>query len=725
MPNLMPMGSHWGGSSRLSAKSYNTSSSLCEYVVLRDRSIDQTTMIVSYRSKANAKCQQRSVKWEDLTPATPMLPLSISVPLRRRSSSSFDTMSSESMTQNVWQLCFDFLDLPSLQQCSLVCKEMYEVAKLPYLWLTAYCRDYRNNQRLSRKFMLLSYTNLIKMNMLRNQCDLKLSTRSRTTVLPDQKIHILNNSMLRSFLRGAVDSVRSYKALPVLSSASALGIQVSYYEVTQIKGCASVGIASVHDKPSMNAYGFGMDDHVGWKGISFGYHSHDGTFVAHNGEANYGGVRSSFGPGFGKDNESNPDGSTVGCGFNHATRELFFTLNGRMIGAPPVLIPMENVRYAAAIALHSFNDSCVLNLGAAAFSFDIEEYCLSLAIFVMYAAIVTKEDTNRRIKSLSSIVNIPIKQKKQTKSQRRAARAKAEAVPIKVVQWVEECLDDIIWQLIFECLDLPSLLHARLTCQLFKLNAENPRLWSAFYAQQWLRGNSLSSFYNVCTWQQLYTMNRSRHRLRVPLSTRAKATECPLTHSVEVLNNSMLRSFERGTIDSIRSTAPLPCLSCSNAFNITAVYFEVEVSSHHYVSIGFVSLNDPRAYGFGSDAHVGWLPFSYGYHTQGTGLVYHDGSSMVEAPGAFTSWECRNRPKTSVYNLSDNYDVIGCGYVNDTVFFTLNGILLGHVPCSLPGDMNFAGAVSIHALDASVVINWGTLAFEFDVENYITQWLQL
>ncbi|KDO26280.1 hypothetical protein SPRG_08355 [Saprolegnia parasitica CBS 223.65] len=378
MPSMLtPMAPHWGAGSSLSARSSNaSSSSLRTFLVLKDPSTaDASTMYVSYKSQA---CQ-RAVTWADLSPVDPLLPLSIHVPLRRRTSSSFDTMSSESMAQNVWQLSFDFLDLESLTQCSLVCKEMHEVAQSPYLWLSAYCRRWRHNNRLSRKFMLLSYKNLVAMNALRASIDPKLSTRGRTALQPDLTVHVLNNSMLRSFQRGAVDSIRSYNALPVLSVAKALSLDVSYFEVGQIKGCASVGIASVYDKPSMNAYGFGMDDHVGWKGISFGYHSHDGGFVAHNGEVSYGGVRSSFGPGFGKDNETSPDGSVVGCGFNRKTREIFFTLNGRMIGAPPVLIPTENIQYAAAVALHSFNDACVLNLGGAPFRFDIEEYCLSLA----------------------------------------------------------------------------------------------------------------------------------------------------------------------------------------------------------------------------------------------------------------------------------------------------------------------------------------------------------
>ncbi|OQR86208.1 hypothetical protein ACHHYP_10830 [Achlya hypogyna] len=377
MPGMLtaqPMAPHWGAGSSPSATT-NASSGLCTYVVLKD----QSTMYVSYSSKTSVKCQQRSVTWDDLAPAGPLLPLSISVPLRRRSNSSFDTMSSDSMAQNVWQLCFDFLDLESLKHCSLVSKEMFEVAKSPYLWLSAYCRNWRSNARLSRKFMLLSYKNLVALNVLRERVDLKLSTRGRTTLLPDRTVHVLNNSMLRSFQRGAVDSVRSYSALPTLSVAKALNIDVCYFEVAQIKGCASVGIASVYEKPAMNSYGFGMDDHVGWKGVSFGYHSHDGGFVAHNGEASYGGVRTSFGPGFGKDNEANPDGSVVGCGFNRATREIFFTLNGRMVGAPPVLIPTDGVHYAAAVSLHSFNDACVLNLGGAPFRFDIDEYCLSLA----------------------------------------------------------------------------------------------------------------------------------------------------------------------------------------------------------------------------------------------------------------------------------------------------------------------------------------------------------
>ena len=56
-------------------------------------------------------------------------------------------------------------------------------------------------------------------------------------------------------------------------------------------------------------------------------------------------------------------------------RQVFFTLNGAMIGvAPTSVLPGD---YAAAVSLHAFGDRAVLNAGAAPFVFDIEAFCAS------------------------------------------------------------------------------------------------------------------------------------------------------------------------------------------------------------------------------------------------------------------------------------------------------------------------------------------------------------
>ncbi|OQR86196.1 hypothetical protein ACHHYP_10831 [Achlya hypogyna] len=325
----------------------------------------------------------------------------------------------------------------------------------------------------------------------------------------------------------------------------------------------------------------------------------------------------------------------------------------------------------------------------------------------MWAAALGREADRRPAASLSTIMNIPIKGKKQTKSQRRAAKAQAAAVPApRLIQWVEECLAENVWQLVFEYLDLASLLQARLVCSHFRTMGESPLLWMALHKREWQ--HALPWTYAQRSWRELRALGLARRALRVPVSTRAKTTLDDATHTLSLLNNSMLRNFDHGTVDSMRSRDPLP--PCPLLPAAGATYFEVTTTS--YVSVGMVALLDPRAYGFGSAAHVGWEPYSVGYHSHGPGLVYHDGRSPVEAPGAFAAWRDR-RPAAR--------DVVGCGYLPAlaSVFFTLNGALLGHAPAVLPADLQLAGAVSIHGLHDEVEINWGTRPFEFSVEAHV------
>ncbi|EQC37552.1 hypothetical protein SDRG_05151 [Saprolegnia diclina VS20] len=323
----------------------------------------------------------------------------------------------------------------------------------------------------------------------------------------------------------------------------------------------------------------------------------------------------------------------------------------------------------------------------------------------MYATVASRD--RQPASRPAMIMNIPIKGKKQTKSQRKAAaKAQTEAAP-QIVQWVEELLDDHVWQLVFGCMDVASLLQARLVCRYFRVVAESPTMWMAAHARTW--GHGLPRSYTAFTWRDIRGLHGRRKALRVPVSTRAKTTLDPTTYSLTVLNNSMLRSFDRGTVDSVRSSGPLPPLPVLGQDGAT--YFEVHTTT--YVSIGMVSLRDLRAYGFGSDAHVGWQPHSVGYHTHGPGLVYHDGNDMVESPGAFAHWSDR-------LFSAEAGDIVGVGYVPSlaTVFFTLNGVHLGRAPCVLEGD-GVAGAVSIHALDAHVSINWGAQPFAFAIEAYL------
>ncbi|KAH9123877.1 hypothetical protein LEN26_009815 [Aphanomyces euteiches] len=315
--------------------------------------------------------------------------------------------------------------------------------------------------------------------------------------------------------------------------------------------------------------------------------------------------------------------------------------------------------------------------------------------------------------SLGSIAALPIKGKKQTKSQRKAAAAAAkQPPPPRVIQWVEECLDEHVWELIFEHLDVRSLCHSKLVCRHFRRLGEMPLPWMHLHAAEWCgRHHPLPYAYRQCTWTQLWTMQRERHAISVPLSTRAEVNQSPDGRSIEIVNNSMLRSLQFGAVESIRSKAPLPPGPSSVALGRRVSYFEVECKT--YISVGFVHLSDTpsakRAYGFGSDAHVGWHPLSFGLHTNSRSLVFHTGED------AFTTsvedgW-------TEVF--PGESETLGCGYDEDSsrVFFTRNGRFLAEL--EVPRGNQYAAAISINDLYASVRVNWGQLPFVFALETHI------
>ncbi|DAZ99400.1 TPA: hypothetical protein N0F65_005302 [Lagenidium giganteum] len=301
-------------------------------------------------------------------------------PRKRQLKRSASSTGTDVLEVQAWELCFEFLTLDEIQQATLVCSEWREIVTTSRLLLLGiYCRKWRPSMAsIPSTYMDLSYPQLVTLNAKRRETmDFALSTRSGVTRHADGKYEVVNNSMLRSFARGSIDSVRGTKPLPVLSCAEALRMRVGYFEVT-LKGCGSVGVVSLSDEASKTAYGFGSEEHIGWKGISFGYHGNDGDFVYNDGSAPYGGEWQPFGPSWGNVNAATDEDAAafiVGCGVNMLSNQLFFTLNGQLVGNAPVALPEGE--YTAAVALHAFGDSAILNMGTVPFAFDIEGFCAS------------------------------------------------------------------------------------------------------------------------------------------------------------------------------------------------------------------------------------------------------------------------------------------------------------------------------------------------------------
>jgi hypothetical protein len=273
-------------------------------------------------------------------------------------------------------LCFEYLTLPELQEVAEVCVEFRDiVTNSGMLWLNLYSNKWRQNQPFLRDYMGLKYHDYLRLCMNRKEdMEYPLSTRSAVKRLEDGTYEIVNNSMLRSFARGSIDSIRGTNALPSLSCAHAVGADVSYFEVA-LKGCGSVGIASLSDETFKTSYGFGSEEHLGWKGISYGYHGNDGDFVYNDGTNAYGGAWTPYGPSWGGiDAQEDKDATvyTVGCGFSSTLSKIFFTLNGKFIDVAPVDLLKGD--YTAAISLHAFGDAARLNVGTVPFLFDVERY---------------------------------------------------------------------------------------------------------------------------------------------------------------------------------------------------------------------------------------------------------------------------------------------------------------------------------------------------------------
>ncbi|CEG47942.1 SPRY domain-containing proteins [Plasmopara halstedii] len=331
----------------------------------------------SYAAVAKRNNQFVNIRWSDLQRAqstTEVKKLLAALSIKRHI-----TRDGEALELAALELCFEFLTFDELQRTAQVCTALHNIITTSKILLTGlYSRTWRN-EMLPRVYIALPYRDQLQLCTARRSDTIyELSTRGAVSVLSNGNCCVLNNSMLRNFDKGAVDSIRGTKRLPDLACARALHKSIMYFEAS-LKGCGSVGLVSISDVATRNAYGFGSGEHVGWKGISYAYHGNDGDFVFNDGTKPYGGEWRAFGPSWGRvltrPDYKNKDMCTVGCGLDANNRQIFFTLNGEMVGMAPVMaLPGD---YAAAVSLHAFGDQAVLNAGAAPFVFDIEAFCAS------------------------------------------------------------------------------------------------------------------------------------------------------------------------------------------------------------------------------------------------------------------------------------------------------------------------------------------------------------
>ncbi len=124
-----------------------------------------------------------------------------------------------------------------------------------------------------------------------------------------------------------------------------------YFEITVkdrgLKGYIGIGFTDEHFRNSRQP---------GWEPNSYGYHGDDGKLYHGQGKGHV------FGPTF-------TTGDTVGAGINYASQEIFFTKNGKMVGAT-----FKDVKTALypTIGLHSPNEKVEVNFGQRQFVYDVE-----------------------------------------------------------------------------------------------------------------------------------------------------------------------------------------------------------------------------------------------------------------------------------------------------------------------------------------------------------------
>ncbi|CAI2163034.1 10098_t:CDS:2 [Funneliformis geosporum] len=138
-----------------------------------------------------------------------------------------------------------------------------------------------------------------------------------------------------------------------------------------------------------------------------------------------------------------------------------------------------------------------------------------------------------------------------------------------------------------------------------------------------------------------------------------------------------------------RANNPIPS-------DIGIYYYEIEIideGEKKNIGIGF---SEPNA---SLNRLPGWDWNSYGYHGD-DGNRFWCGRGIRYGP------------------LFSKGDVVGCGinYLNQSAFYTINGIHLGTAFMSLKGE--YYPMVGMRSIDERILVNFGSKPFLFDINNY-------
>mmetsp|Transcript_17522 Transcript_17522/g.26089 ORF Transcript_17522/g.26089 Transcript_17522/m.26089 type:complete len:313 (-) Transcript_17522:111-1049(-) len=266
---------------------------------------------------------------------------------------------------DLWQITFSFLPLSNMCNVFTVCQEWFRIGEDAMdFWQMLYRTRFQNKAHVPLD-LPQSVQGWKAWCAHRVGLNMEYSTRTKMWKRNTGNVAFLHDQQVSSFTADNIVSIRGEDNLPEYN-----GTGWHYFEAT-IWGQASVGIVSLQTEDHRRAYGYNSRAHVGWCGVSYGYHADDGMLYSNISGSRYAYSDISYGPEWG--NERN--GTVVGCGYNLQTSSLFFTLNGASLGYLPKPVAIVQQPYTAGISLHALGSRAEVNVGREPFTFDFDLFC--------------------------------------------------------------------------------------------------------------------------------------------------------------------------------------------------------------------------------------------------------------------------------------------------------------------------------------------------------------